>query len=576
MKRIQRWQKYWKSLAWLGPALIIMGISAAYISGDFSPLPLGILITGVVLFGTWLLFQGQLVEEQQARRWWGRRSTQAGTNALAATLSILVVLGLLNFLSVRYSKRVDFTENQLFTLAPQSQQVVQTLERPVKVWLFDRSSSSIDIDKALLENYRRYGDQFSFEYVDPDQKRALTQDFGVQNNGDVFLESGDRRQFLQNLSADGRLSEAKLTAALEQITSDQQSKVYFLQGHGERPLTQAKGSLAQAVQTLEDKNYISEPLKLIDQEGKLPQDASVVVVAGPTESLFEGEVKALQDYLNQGGGVLLMLDPETSPGIDKLLNDWGISLDSRLAINLSNQQIVGLGPTAILIDEYADHPITRDFANRYSFYRQARPLEVQEVKGIEAIPILLTNDRTWALDLEGRQDFELDPSRDIQGPLTLGVALRRPLQADAESKSESSKPETKTSKPNASDAKAPSPSPSPTGQKDDKDDKAETAKETEAKAAKEKTREARLVVLGNSSFAADGFFEQQLNGDVFLNAVSWLSQRDDRPLSIRPKEVKERRIAMNPQQSRLLSWLALLILPLVGFGTAVAAWRFRR
>ena len=282
MKRIQRWQKYWKSLAWLGPALIIMGLSAAYISGEFSPLPLSILIAGVVLLGIWLLFQGQLVEEQQARRWWGKRSTQVGTNAVAATLSVLIVLGLVNFLSVRYSKRVDFTENQLFSLAPQSQQMVQSLEKPVKVWIFDRASRSMDIDKALLENYRRYGNQFSFEYVDPDRKRALTQDFGVQNNGDVYLESGDRRQFLQNLSSDGRLSEAKLTAALGQITSDQESKIYFLQGHGERSLTAAEGSLSQAVQTLEDKNYISEPLKLIDQGGKLPPDAAVIVVAGPT------------------------------------------------------------------------------------------------------------------------------------------------------------------------------------------------------------------------------------------------------------------------------------------------------
>jgi ABC-type uncharacterized transport system involved in gliding motility auxiliary subunit len=41
------------------------------------------------------------------------------------------------------------------------------------------------------------------------------------------------------------------------------------------------------------------------------------------------------------------------------------------------------------------------------------------------------------------------------------------------------------------------------------------------------------VAIGNSSFINDGLFRQQLlNGDVFLNAVRWLSQQDEQPLSI--------------------------------------------
>jgi len=565
MKKIQRWQKYWKSLAWLGPILILLGCLAASISGKFGPLPLSILVTGVMLFGLWLLFQGQLIEEQQAKQWWGRRSTQVGTNAIAATLSVLIILGLINFLAVRYPTRIDLTENQLFTLAPQSQQVVQSLDQPVKLWIFDRAPRPID--RELLNNYRRQGKQFSFEYVDPDRDRILTQKFGARSAGDVYLEAGDRKQFLQNIQFE-RLSEAKLTAGLEQITSNLQSKIYFFQGHGERPLSDTEGGLARAVESLEAKNYLSEPLSLAGQGGKIPKDAAVAIVAGPKQALFEAEVKALQQYLQQGGGVLLLLDPETDPGVNKLLQGWGVRLDDRLAINLSNQQIVGLGPTAILVDRYGNHPITQDFGNNYSFYRQARPLEVKEVEGTKATPLLLTNDSTWAVDLEARQDaqqLELDPSRDLQGPLTLGVALSRPLQSQPDNKSESTDPESSkpdAPKPETTPGEDPTPSPSPAVSPEPKTEKT--------------PKEARLVVVGNSSFAADGFFDQQLNGDVFLNAVGWLSQRNDRSLSIRPKEVKDRRIIMNPQQSRLLGWLSMAILPLVGFGTAFAAWWWRR
>jgi ABC-type uncharacterized transport system involved in gliding motility auxiliary subunit len=88
--------------------------------------------------------------------------------------------------------------------------------------------------------------------------------------------------------------------------------------------------------------------------------------------------------------------------------------------------------------------------------------------------------------------------------------------------------------------------------------------------------EARLVVYGNSNFATDGWFEQQLNSDVFLNSISWLSNRDDQALSIRPKEQKNRRINLKPEQARILGWTALLIMPLIGFTTAGVIWWRRR
>jgi ABC-type uncharacterized transport system involved in gliding motility auxiliary subunit len=92
----------------------------------------------------------------------------------------------------------------------------------------------------------------------------------------------------------------------------------------------------------------------------------------------------------------------------------------------------------------------------------------------------------------------------------------------------------------------------------------------------QKKSESRLVVLGNSNFATDGWFEQQLNGDVFLNSVSWLTKRDEQALSIRPKEQKSRRINLTAFQAGILGWSALVIMPLVGFTTAGLMWWRRR
>ncbi|PMB04155.1 ABC transporter, partial [Fischerella thermalis CCMEE 5328] len=135
MKSIPR-KKLWKYLIWPGLFLVAAGLTIGLVSDSWGTVPLAFIIAGAIVIGVWLIWQSQ------ESKWWGRRSTQAGTNALAATLAVLVILGLINFLANRYEVRVDLTETQLFTLAPESKQLVQNLKQPVKVWVFDVAQNS--------------------------------------------------------------------------------------------------------------------------------------------------------------------------------------------------------------------------------------------------------------------------------------------------------------------------------------------------------------------------------------------------------------------------------------------------
>ncbi len=67
-----------------------------------------------------------------------------------------------------------------------------------------------------------------------------------------------------------------------------------------------------------------------------------------------------------------------------------------------------------------------------------------------------------------------------------------------------------------------------------------------------------------------------MNGDVFLNSVTWLSQRQDQVLSIRPKEAKDRRIVLSMVQGNLVAVIALVVLPLFGLLMAGFLWWRRR
>ncbi len=581
-------KKLWKYLFWLGPFLITVGLTVGLVSEQWGLIPLVFIITGIVISGLGIIWQSYQTN------WWNRRSTQAGTNALVVTLAILAILGLINFLGTRYHLRADLTESQLFTLAPQSRELVSVLPQPVKVWVFDINQNPQD--RELLENYQRQSSKFKYEYINPEARPGLAEKFGVKNYGEVYLESGDKRQLVQTINENERLSEIRLTSRLQQLTNLSTAKVYLLQGHGERQLSAGKGAMSQAVQGLGDKNFTTSPLNLAETS-KVPQDATVVIVAGPKRELFQGEVNALQQYLNRGGNLLLMIDPNTDPKLNSLLQEWGVRLDNRLAVDVSGESVVGRGPAAPLVTEYGQHPITKDFGNGNSFYPISRPLEITSVPGVEATPLLRTKPypSSWAESDLQSEKLEFNADKDLKGPLTLGVALTRkqtpkststPQALPTPSPLPSPTTQGKTS-PNSS-AKTPQVLPSPTTQgKTSSNSSAKTPQaltlpsptttpSSPPASSSQTTTESRLVVLGNSNFATDGLFQQQLNGDVFLNSVTWLSKQDQQSLSIRPKEPKNRRITLTTTQANLLIVSSLLFLPLIGLAAAVIIWWKRR
>ena len=514
-------RKYWQLLFIPGLILLVAGLVAGLVSG-WLPLYIGLAVAGGVILVLWL---GLLLSA--SRGFWGRRSTQAGTNALVATGAVIVILGLINFLAVHYSQRIDFTENQLFTLSSGSQQLVQNLSQPLKVWVFERNINPVD--QELLENYQRNG-PIQFEVVDPQVYLGLAQQFNVQSVGEVYLEYGDKKQLVQSLSQTERLSEIRLSNAIAQIQSDRTLSVYILQGHGEPELQATEGGLSQAVAGLEGQGYQVEALNLAERPS-VPKDAAAIIVAGPKRKLFAGEATALKNYLNGGGRLLLLIDPETDPGLEPLLQDWGVELDPRLIIDASGTgNVIGYGPATTLITNYGNHPITEEFANGISVYPLARPIGTVKKQGIEAVALLITSDRSWAESSLQEEEVTFDPQSDVKGPLDLGVVLTRPSATAAE---------------------------------DSPDNNSEKA-------------ESRLVVIGNSAFATNGWFEQQLNSDVFLNSVDWLANDEEQTLAIRPKEPKERRINLSAAQAGMIGWLALLVMPLLGLIAAAIAWWRRR
>lgn len=486
-------------------------------------------IVAATITGAWLtvptvlLLVGLILLLLRLWRWgnehkyWQRRSTKQGTGAIVKTALVLFILGGINWTGISYGKRWSFAENQIYTLSEQSQTIVANLSQPLEVTVFDRNINA-DLEK-FLQNYRRHSDQFSYRFVNPEQAIGLAQQYEVQSLGEIYLNYGDKQQKLVVSSAVEKetLTETKLTNAIERIKRDLPINIYFLQGHGEASLELVEGGFAQVVSNLEDRGNTVKELNLASS-GKIADDTSLIIIAGATRKLLAAEVSTLQQYLRGGGNLLLLLSPNTDLGIDAILQNWGIELDDRLIVDGSGAgNFMGFGPAVAIVNDYGNHPITASFRNGISLFPEARPLKVIAKPEISSVAIARTEQQTWAESNLRDEQITFDVNRDLSGPLNVAIAATR-----------------------------------------------------------EQPNSARLVVFGSTTFATNGWFEQQLNGDLLLNSISWLVGEDQDTLSIRPKEAANRRINLSGFQTGIISWLALRIMPFSALVTGVYLWRKRR
>ncbi len=168
---------------------------------------------------------------------------------------------------------------------------------------------------------------------------------------------GDKTERVEKQSEP--LREEDITNTLMKIEKGEKKTIYFTQGHGEKKMDDTdRTGYSQAAADLAKENYTVKGINLVT-ENKIPEDTSVIVVAGPTAELFPNEIEMLNDYLKGGGSELIMLDPKGATMKD-LMAQWGIDVGNNIVVDPSGiGRLLGMGPAApVAVGNYGTHPIT--------------------------------------------------------------------------------------------------------------------------------------------------------------------------------------------------------------------------
>ena len=480
-----------------------------------------------------------LFESFRATRW-----IRTLNLVLQAVLFTTLCAGL-NYLAQHYSWRTDLTHARRYSLSPETLSYLQDLSRPVRVVVTlteEYDAQTLTDVRNLLREYayateaNEKGVRLTVEYLDVYQRRREAEQLSLDQPNAILFLSGEQRRIVtagelyRIVRRDSVIDkkdfrgEQAFTAAILDVSRPDRQKIYFLTGHGEQRIDDVdpRTGLSALAADLRLRNFALDTLD-INFTRKVPEDAKLVIVAAP-RGLEPFAQEQLRQYLStRAGRAILLLAPDTSPGLDDLLYDWGVMVDDDVIFDTSPERSTETGD--LIITAYQAHPITQTMMDRVipltlGFTRSVRPIPGRaQGSGLNVITLAATSEGAWGeRNYRRRGGSEYNPGVDLKGLPQMDPANRLGVVVCSE------RVQARGNLPFS-------------------------------------VRSGRLVVFGTADLVTNNRLQGSPgNYNLFLNAINWSVDRDTQ-LNIPPRPVEKFQLALSQQELLRLRYCLLLLVP---------------
>lgn len=340
------------------------------------------------------------------------RKWKYAVNSSVVVVGVLAVIVLFNVLvSVfvgKFPLKIDLTTKQIYEISDKTHDFLKTYNTPTTIYILASEAEQDDNVRAVLDKYAVANSNIKIKNIDPTQNPTFGKKYVADSEGlsihSVIVDAGDRFKVYKNSemynvdaqsnSATSIKVEQKITAALKFVSSDEDFKAYFIQGHGETDLTGAR-------QLLESENYEIAELNLALED--IPEDAKMLIVAAPTSDFTTAELAKMDRFFDNAGKAQFFFNsyPAELTNLYSYIKNWGIEVTENYAMESNNGNILIIGQTPLVISDLAEDEITNGLiADKrmvpYTPYAKIVKTLFDANNGIEVKPILKTSKNTYS------------------------------------------------------------------------------------------------------------------------------------------------------------------------------------
>ena len=432
-----------------------------------------------------------------------------------ALFTALVML--LAYASHQYRKEWDITRSARNTLSQSTLDVLRQLDGPVNVTAFavTQDPAGGNVHKLIEERmrpYRRAKPDLTLTLVDPREDPKRAEAAGIRSANEMVVEYRKRTERL----ALGEFGEQSFANALMRLMRGTSSLVMWLEGHGERRLDGiANHDLGEFGRQIQQRGLKINSINLaLAQE--VPANASVLVIATPQTDLQPVEVEKVQRFVQAGGNLLWLIDPEPLRGLQPVAETLGLVLTPGVVVDPTTRTRAPGPPVFALATAYGRHPITAAFTHN-TLFPYARQIGITELEDWRVSPLIEVAPRGW-VELGKLDDKPVfDPSRDLPGPVNIAAAFERMVNE----------------------------------------------------------KQQRIVVIGNGAFVSNAFLGNAGNLQLGIATLNWLTAEDNL-VAIDPRPAADSRIDIDQTMLYLIAFGFMVVLPLAFVLTGVVIWWRRR
>ncbi len=408
-------------------------------------------------------------------------------------LSIIILLG---WLSNRYALESDWTSNNRNTLSEASIQLIATLDKPVEIEAFVREG---DLEREaisdLISRYQRNKADITLRFVNPDTEPQKVREQGITVMGELVIHYDKQRENIK------LISEENITNALQRLARADERWIVFLSGHGERdPLGEANFHVGEWGSQLQKKGFQLQRINL-STHPEIPSNTAALVIADPQTPLLPGEIAMIQRYIEQGGNLLWLLEPEQPTNLQPLAEQLNIEIQPGTVVDPTGQLLGISDPRFAIVSEYSQHPITAQM-EALTLFPQAGGLLIEQESHWKTDTLLTTLARSWLEQDEIVEVVDFNSGKDYPGPIILGLTMTRQLAE----------------------------------------------------------REQRVVVIHDADFISNSYLGNGGNLDLGINIINWLSH-DDRFVAIPTKSSHDNHLELSTLDQAIIGFSFLLIIP---------------
>lgn len=323
-----------------------------------------IALTGTFLSGTYLMVRGRTLSHL----------SPVYNNLRLGVAGLLIASILLGWFGNSIGGRWDLTQDNRFTLAPATEEILDDLEDLLIITVYRSKDPPVNIsatdrevrqflgtfasksDKVrVVDRYPKSSDEVDPVYQEAVMAGVRPQSFNLQTDDQLQVKTGwlgftmnyinQRRTVSFVGSLDGL--EYRVASYVSAMIREQQDTIGFLGGHGEKIWYQDMATFAGQLD-LHYKLVHVEP----DVSGHLDlSQIDLLVVPGPTSPLNDSELATIDDFLARGGKAMILVDTtivdtstlqirSSNTNLPQWINRYGVWVHENVAIDLeSNRDI---------------------------------------------------------------------------------------------------------------------------------------------------------------------------------------------------------------------------------------------